>query len=52
MMKKLIGVNDKDILNKALEEAKSIVDEDISFCKNIGLNGLKLIEEISEKKTQ
>ena len=50
VMKKLIGVNDKDILNKALEEAKMIVDEDIGFCKNIGLNGLKLIEEISDKK--
>ena len=50
MMKKLSGVNDKDIFKKALEEAKSIVEEDISFCKNIGLNGLKIIEEISNKK--
>ena len=47
MMKKLIGVNDKDILKLALEEAKSIVEEDIKFCKNIGQNGLKIIEEIS-----
>ena len=50
MMKKLSGVNDRDILKKALSEAKSIVDEDVSFCKNIGYNGLKLIEEISNKK--
>ncbi len=50
MMKKLSGVNDNDILEKALEEAKAIVTEDISFCKDIGLNGLKIIEEISDKK--
>ena len=50
MMKKLSGVNSKDILNLALDEAKAIMEEDISFCKNIGLNGLKIIEEISNKK--
>ena len=50
MMKKLSGVNDNDILKKAINEAKAIVEEDVSFCKNIGLNGLKIIEEISEKK--
>ena len=50
MMKKLSGVNNNDILNIALKEAKDIVEEDVSFCKNIGLNGLKIIEEISEKK--
>ena len=50
MMKKLSGVNNKDILNIALEEAKAIAEEDIGFCKNIGLNGLKIIEEIANKK--
>ena len=50
MMKKLSGVNNKDILNIALEEAKAIVEEDVGFCKNIGLNGLKIIEEIANKK--
>ena len=40
-----ITVN-KDILKIALAEANSIVEEDIVFCKNIGLNGLKIIEEI------
>jgi len=50
MMKKLSGVNDNDILKKAIDEAKAIVEEDVSFCKSIGLNGLKIIEEISEKK--
>ena len=50
MMKKLSGVNDKDILKIALEEAKAITEEDEKFCKNIGLNGLKIIEDISNKK--
>ena len=50
MMKKLTGINEKDILNIALEEAKAIKEEDEGFCKNIGLNGLKIIEEISNKK--
>jgi methylthioribose-1-phosphate isomerase len=50
MMKKLSGVNDKDILRIALEEAKAIVEEDVSFCKNIGLNGLKIIKDIADKK--
>jgi methylthioribose-1-phosphate isomerase len=50
MMKKLIGINEKDILNVALEEATAIKEEDEGFCKKIGLNGLKIIEEISNKK--
>ena len=50
MMKKLSGVNDKDILKIALEEAKAITEEDEKFCKNIGLNGLKIIEDIANKK--
>ena len=50
MMRKLSGVNNKDILKIALDEAKSITEEDEKFCKNIGLNGLKLIEDIASKK--
>ncbi len=50
MMKKLSGVNDKDILKIALDEAKGITEEDEKFCKNIGLNGLKIIEDIANKK--
>ncbi len=50
MMKKLSGVNDKDILKIALNEAKAITEEDIKFCKNIGINGLKIIEKIANKK--
>ena len=50
MMKKLSGVNSDQILNIALNEAKEICEEDINFCENIGLNGLKIIEEIYKKK--
>ncbi len=50
MMRKLSGVNNKDILKIALDEAKAITEEDVKFCKNIGLNGLKLIEDIANKK--
>ena len=50
MMKKLSGINSKEILNLAINEAKEICEEDIKFCENIGLNGVKLIEEIYNKK--
>ena len=50
MMKKLLGVNSNVILKIALDEAKAIVEEDVTFCKNIGLNGLKIIEKIYDKK--
>ena len=50
MMTKISGVNNNEILQIALDEAKIIVEEDINFCKNIGLNGLSIIEEIYNKK--
>ena len=50
MMKKISGVNSNEILNTALNEAKKICEEDIQFCKKIGINGLKIIEEIYNKK--
>jgi len=50
MMNKLSGVNNSELLKVALDEAKTICEEDIKFCKNIGLNGLKIIEEIYNKK--
>ncbi len=50
MMKKLSGINSDQILDIALNEAKEICDEDEKFCENIGLNGLKIIEEIYKKK--
>ena len=46
MYKKLKGVNSNDILNIAVNEANAICEEDVNFCKNIGLNGLKIIEDI------
>ena len=50
MMKKLSGINSNQILDIALKEAKEICDEDEKFCENIGINGLKIIEEIFNKK--
>ena len=50
MTKKLSGVNSGKILELALNEANEICEEDIKFCENIGLNGLKVIEEIYNKK--
>jgi len=50
MMKKLSGVNSNENLNIALNESKKICEEDVKFCENIGLNGLKIIEEIYNKK--
>ena len=50
MLKKLSGINSDKILEIALNEAKEICDEDEKFCENIGLNGLKIIEDIYNKK--
>ena len=50
MMNKISGLNSKKILDIAINEAHNICEEDIKFCKNIGLNGLKIIEKIYNKK--
>jgi len=50
MLKKLSSINHNEVLKVALEEAKLICEEDVKFCENIGLNGLKIIEEIYNKK--
>ncbi|MDA9171982.1 S-methyl-5-thioribose-1-phosphate isomerase [Candidatus Pelagibacter sp.] len=50
IMNKLSGINSDQILDIALTEAKEICDEDEKFCENIGINGLKIIEEIYNKK--
>jgi methylthioribose-1-phosphate isomerase len=50
MIKNLAGINSNKILDIALNEAKKICDEDEKFCENIGINGLKIIEEIYNKK--
>ncbi len=50
VIKKLTGINSDQLLSIALNEAKKICDEDEKFCENIGINGLKVIEEIYNKK--
>ena len=50
MIKKLSKINSDQILNIALNEAKDICDEDEKFCQKIGLNGVKIIEKIHNKK--
>jgi methylthioribose-1-phosphate isomerase len=50
MIKKLSKIKSDQIFNTALNEAKDICDEDEKFCQKIGLNGLKIIEEIYDKK--
>jgi len=50
MMNKLSGINSDQILDIVLTEAKEICDEDEKFCENIGINGLRIIEEIYNKK--
>jgi methylthioribose-1-phosphate isomerase len=50
MMNKLSGIDSDKIFDLALKEAKEICDEDERFCENIGINGLKIIEEIYNKK--
>ena len=50
MIKKLSEINSDQILDIALKEAKEICDEDEKFCESIGINGLKIIEEIYNKK--
>ena len=53
MMKKLSGVNNNEVLKVALDEAKAICEEDVNFCENIGLNGLKLLKKfIIRRKIQ
>jgi len=50
MNNKLSMINSNDLFDVALKEAKEICNEDVKFCENIGINGLKIIEEIYEKK--
>ena len=50
MNNKLSLINSKDLFDVALKEAEEICNEDVKFCENIGLNGLKIIEEIYNKK--
>ena len=50
IIKKISGIKSDQFLNFALDEAQEICEEDEKFCKNIGIYGLKIIEEIYKKK--
>ncbi|MDA7561961.1 S-methyl-5-thioribose-1-phosphate isomerase [Candidatus Pelagibacter sp.] len=50
MLNKLSGINNEKVFNTALKEAQDICNEDEKFCESIGLNGLKIIEQIYKKK--
>ncbi len=50
MNNKLSMINSNDLFSVALKEAKEICDEDVKFSESIGINGLKIIEEIYNKK--
>ena len=52
MNNRLSFVKSDELLDVALKEAKLICDEDVKFCENIGLNGLKIIEEIYNKNNK
>jgi len=44
------GKDREEKVKIAFEEAKKIADEDSDFCKRLGEHGLKIIEELAEKK--
>ncbi len=50
MMNKISNIKQNEVFKIALDEAKKIVEEDVNFCKNIGINGLGIIEKIANKK--
>ncbi|MDC3026486.1 S-methyl-5-thioribose-1-phosphate isomerase [Candidatus Pelagibacter sp.] len=50
MNNKISMVKSENLFDVALNEAELICDEDETFCEDIGKNGLKLIEEIYNKK--
>ena len=52
MKNKLSSCKPVNLFNSALDEAKKICLEDISFCEQIGQNGLKIIEQIYNLKNK
>ena len=50
MNNKISMIKSENLFDVALNEAELICDEDETFCEEIGKNGLKLIEEIYNKK--
>jgi len=45
------GASREEKLSIAFKTAKKIADEDAEFCRRIGQHGLKIIEEISKRKS-
>ena len=52
MKNKLSSCKPENLFNTALDEAKKICEEDISFCQQIGQNGLEIIEQIYNSKNK
>ena len=52
MNNKLLSCEPANLFNTALDEAKKICEEDISFCQQIGQNGLEIIEQIYKSKNK
>lgn len=45
-------LNQKDLIATAKSLASEVAEESVDFCRNIGLHGLELIEQIFEQKGQ
>ena len=50
MINKLMNVEFINLFEVAIKQAQAIIIEDINFCKNIGLHGFKIIEDIYKYK--
>ena len=50
MINKLMNVEESSLFEVAIQEAQEIIFEDVGFCKNIGMHGLKIIENIYKAK--
>ena len=50
MINKLSNIDSSNLFEVAIQEAQEIIKEDINFCENIGMHGLKIIDEIYKHK--
>lgn len=51
MINKILNINSiSDKIDTAIEEANKIANDDIDKCRNIGLHGFRIIEEIAKQK--
>ena len=46
MINKLSNIDSSNLFEVAIQEAQEIIIEDINFCKNIGMHGLIIIDDI------